>query len=236
MGGLPWVKWIGGRSYGIFFRPRAGPLEPGPSSRGARELGYAAAMKSAPRPSPPGVDSPFGGVISFLCTFWLGLVAGVTFLATPVKFLAPSLDRPTALDVGRATFRAFSLLEWALFAVLSVATWRAWASWRAAAPSEVEERPGASPGNGSRDRPSGSGARAIPVPVSYLWLSVGLVLLVQGAWVLPALDARVALVLAGEPLPPSPMHTAYGLLELLKCALLVAWGWVGSTPRRALGA
>jgi hypothetical protein len=39
---------------------------------------------------------------------WLGLLLGVSFLATPAKFLAPSLALPVALDVGRHTFAVFN--------------------------------------------------------------------------------------------------------------------------------
>jgi hypothetical protein len=49
---------------------------------------------------------------------WLGLLLGVSFLATPVKFLAPSLSLPVALDVGRYTFMAFSRIEMIAAAVL----------------------------------------------------------------------------------------------------------------------
>ncbi len=48
---------------------------------------------------------------------WLGVILGVSFLATPVKFMAPSLDLPTALEVGRVTFRMLANVEW-IFAVL----------------------------------------------------------------------------------------------------------------------
>ena len=48
---------------------------------------------------------------------WLGMVIGVSFLATPVKFQAPSLSLPVALEVGRVTFGLFSRVEW-VFAVL----------------------------------------------------------------------------------------------------------------------
>mgnify|MGYP000914448399 CR=1 FL=1 len=50
---------------------------------------------------------------------WLGALIGVSFLATPVKFQAPSLTLSVALDVGRATFHAFARLEWG-FATLLV--------------------------------------------------------------------------------------------------------------------
>jgi hypothetical protein len=50
--------------------------------------------------------------------FWLGLLIGVAFLATPAKFLAPSLSLPVALDVGRQTFYVFNKVEWVMGAVL----------------------------------------------------------------------------------------------------------------------
>src|SRR5690606_28813635 len=42
---------------------------------------------------------------------WLGALLGVSFLATPVKFLAPTLTMPVALDVGRQTFHWFNRIE-----------------------------------------------------------------------------------------------------------------------------
>lgn len=51
---------------------------------------------------------------------WAGMVLGVSFLATPAKFLAPSLSRPVALDVGRHTFRMFGWVEMALTALLGL--------------------------------------------------------------------------------------------------------------------
>lgn len=46
-----------------------------------------------------------------LVLVWAGLLAGVSFLATPVKFLAPDLSLPVALEVGRVTFRALNWTE-----------------------------------------------------------------------------------------------------------------------------
>ena len=61
-------------------------------------------------------------MMQFLAYVWLGLVLGVSFLATPVKFRAKSLTRPVALDVGRTTFHAFGKLEWVLSVVLVIVT------------------------------------------------------------------------------------------------------------------
>jgi hypothetical protein len=57
----------------------------------------------------------------FIAIFWLGLLLGVSFLATIVKFQAPSLDLPTALDVGRVTFALLSKVEWVLCGLLIAA-------------------------------------------------------------------------------------------------------------------
>ncbi len=57
-------------------------------------------------------------MIRALAFIWLGLVLGVSFLATPVKFRAETLTLPVALDVGRATFHAFGRIEWVLSALL----------------------------------------------------------------------------------------------------------------------
>lgn len=52
------------------------------------------------------------------CLIWAGLSIGVAFLATPAKFLAPSLSLSVALDVGRQTFRTYNGVELAICGVL----------------------------------------------------------------------------------------------------------------------
>jgi hypothetical protein len=59
--------------------------------------------------------------MSELALVWAGMLIGISFLATPAKFLAPSLALPVALDVGRLTFGLFSLVE-IVFAFLLLAT------------------------------------------------------------------------------------------------------------------
>jgi len=49
--------------------------------------------------------------LNALALVWAGMLVGVSFLATPAKFLAPSLTLPVALDVGRQTFGLFSIVE-----------------------------------------------------------------------------------------------------------------------------
>jgi hypothetical protein len=65
---------------------------------------------------------PFSdAVAAFVAVVWLGMLLGVSFLATPVKFQAPSLERPVALEVGRVTFTAFAKVEWGLAFLLGIA-------------------------------------------------------------------------------------------------------------------
>ena len=49
--------------------------------------------------------------LTVVALVWLGLVVGVSFIATPAKFLVPTLDLAVALDVGRQTFGVFSIVE-----------------------------------------------------------------------------------------------------------------------------
>jgi hypothetical protein len=66
------------------------------------------------------VGQPADRLLPGLLLFWAGLAAGVAILATPAKFMAPSLSLPVALDVGRETFRAYNAAELVLLFMLLV--------------------------------------------------------------------------------------------------------------------
>lgn len=139
-----------------------------------------------------------------LAWVWMGIVIGVSFLATPVKFTADSLTRPVALDVGRVTFGALNYLEWALIVVLAALLWRAT-------------------------------TRGHRLPRRALTAAgvIVIALAVQSAWLLPALNERVASIIAGTEPPPSPLHTLYGVVEIAKVAALGLLGaWATPTPAR----
>lgn len=59
-------------------------------------------------------------MIVFVALLWAGLVLGVSFLATPVKFRAQSLTLPVALDVGQVTFHLLAKVERIAAAALTV--------------------------------------------------------------------------------------------------------------------
>jgi hypothetical protein len=46
-----------------------------------------------------------------LLLLWAGVLIGVSFLAAPAKFNAPSLSLPVAMDVGRQEFGVLNLVE-----------------------------------------------------------------------------------------------------------------------------
>ena len=56
---------------------------------------------------------------------WAGGLLGVSFIAAPAKFWAPSLTLPVALDVGRHTFQFFNKLEVVALAILLILVFRA---------------------------------------------------------------------------------------------------------------
>lgn len=124
---------------------------------------------------------------------WGGMVLGISFLAAPVKFQAPSLSLAVGLDVGRHVFGVFGTAELA-FALLSLLL-MLWS------------------------RPSLGVRLSVVLAVA--------VVAVQALWLLPALDERVEVILAGGTPPPAPYHLAYIALEAVKLAAVLFTG-VGS--------
>ncbi len=128
---------------------------------------------------------------------WAGVLAGVSFVATPAKFLAPSLPMAQALDVGRWTFHVLAWIEWSfvagVMAMLAVA-------WR-------------------------SGARGRGLVGTLIVVST--VVLAAETFVLrPQLDARVLRIMAGDSVLPSQAHNLYIALEALRLALILPAGIV----------
>jgi hypothetical protein len=50
---------------------------------------------------------------------WMGLIIGLSFIETPLKFLAPGITTPLGLGIGRLVFTALSIAGWVLLASLA---------------------------------------------------------------------------------------------------------------------
>ena len=118
---------------------------------------------------------------------WAGVVLGVSSVATPAKFLAPSITLPVALDIGRATFRVSMLIEFGLAIALVAAGAFAF----------------------------GCGGK------TQLAAAILLALTVQRLGLLPGLDARTTLVMAGNPPPSSWHHLAWIVADAARFLLLL---------------
>jgi hypothetical protein len=61
-----------------------------------------------------------------------------------------------------------------------------------------------------------------------LWAWCGILILIvlaQGAWLIPELASRTDIIMAGGELPPSSAHAIYSSLELVKIGLLLFLGF-----------
>jgi hypothetical protein len=59
----------------------------------------------------------------YIALLWAGVLLGSSFLATPAKFLAPSLSMQDALEVGKVTFSVLSWVEYGLLLSLLLSLW-----------------------------------------------------------------------------------------------------------------
>ena len=67
----------------------------------------------------------------------------------------------------------------------------------------------------------------------WAWCSLlVLIVLAQGAWLIPELAARTDIILAGSEPPPSYAHAIYSTLELVKIAILLFLGFRSLAERR----
>ena len=57
---------------------------------------------------------------AWICFTWFGMTAGISLLATPVRFSVESMTRPVALDVARVIFAALNKAEFIALIILLV--------------------------------------------------------------------------------------------------------------------
>jgi hypothetical protein len=57
---------------------------------------------------------------AWVCLIWFGMTAGVSLLATPLRFSAATITRPIALDVGQVVFAGLNKAEFVAFIILLI--------------------------------------------------------------------------------------------------------------------
>ena len=127
----------------------------------------------------------------FIGLLWLGMIVGISFVSTPLKFQAPSVTLGIGLEIGRLVFSVFNKIEiaFAVLLALMVLTGQ------------------------KKD-------------ISLLVLGLAcLALALQTFWLLPALIDRIQMVIEGQQLPASWLHTIYVGLEVLKVLALAVYGF-----------
>lgn len=51
---------------------------------------------------------------------WIGIIIGLSFVETPLKFLAPGITTPLGLGIGRLVFIALAIIGWVILVVLTI--------------------------------------------------------------------------------------------------------------------
>jgi hypothetical protein len=57
---------------------------------------------------------------AWVCFTWFGMTAGVSLLATPVRFTAPTVTRAIGIDIGRVVFTALNRAELVALIILLI--------------------------------------------------------------------------------------------------------------------
>ena len=126
-------------------------------------------------------------IIAMVTLLWAGMVLGISFLESWVKFRTPSLTKPVGLDVGRTVFSMFYKIQNCIYLTI--------------------------------------GLMSLFAPISIIdWLflgGIGLILSLQIFLLLPKLNSRIDVIIAGGKPAPSPVHALYGMAEILKLVLLI---------------
>lgn len=141
-------------------------------------------------------------ILSSLLFVWAGLLLGVAFVATPAKFLAPSVPLAHLLDVGRWTFHVLAWIEWpvALIALVILLVAR----------ERIEPRQGM---------------------ILACLAGIAAVLALETFWLRPILDERLLAIIAGQSIPDSRLHDVYIGLDVLKLMLILGAAVLSTATR-----
>lgn len=93
--------------------------------RGRTNIAPALVAMNAPLSSPVNPQRLPRILLAAWALLWAGVIVGMSFLATPIKFTAPALTLPVALQVGMVTFVLLQKVNWVALLVSAVLVWLA---------------------------------------------------------------------------------------------------------------
>ncbi|MBO9673757.1 MAG: hypothetical protein J7577_09970 [Sphingobacteriaceae bacterium] len=128
---------------------------------------------------------------TFCIIFWAGLLAGISFLETPLKFQAPGITVPLGLGIGQQVFQVLNKVEIVLLLIIL--------------------------------------ACSLPAPLNHIRSILLFVLTIlvttDTFWLLPLLDERTTLILAGNAPTKSYGHVLYIIFDVIKFLFLAILGY-----------
>lgn len=125
---------------------------------------------------------------------WVGLICGISFLESWLKFQAPGMTLELGVAIGRLVFSALNKVEIVLAGIISISWWKIY-----------------------------HGHQVSNSTVFLIGLTL-IVLMVQTLVLLPAMDKRAILRLLGQGLETSFLHIYYVAGEMFKVICLSLLG------------
>jgi hypothetical protein len=136
---------------------------------------------------------------SIAITFvWVGLLLGLAFIETPLKFQAPGITKALALGIGKLVFATLNKIEWGMLITLVAVLWRLKST-------------------------NLSTKISAKLPGALLGLLIAIVA-VQTFYLLPILNDRVTQIQNGIEPPASSTHVVYVVADVVKLIALIALG------------
>ena len=126
---------------------------------------------------------------------WVGFIGAISFMEAWLKFQAPGVTLSIGLGIGRLVFGALNKVEWVI-AFIIVATFIYLAL-------DIQNN------------------KQFLIDVGFTFFWVVCLLLAETFWLLPKLDERAQLIIAGETLPANSLHIFFVAAECLKVVLLI---------------
>ncbi|PZX65971.1 hypothetical protein [Hydrotalea sandarakina] len=126
---------------------------------------------------------------------WIGFIGAISFMEAWLKFRAPGVTLSIGLGIGRLVFAALNKVEWVIaFVIIAVFIYLSF---------NIQSH------------------KLFLKDIGFTFFWIICLLLAQTFWLLPKLDKRAQLIMAGETLPANSLHIFFVAAECIKVVLLI---------------